>query len=374
MSFMNTASPAAFEVRTESRRYPVVVGPGVLASLPEELTRLGLTGRLFLVTDSNVRDLYGRKVETLLRDAGRDVAAFALPAGEESKTLEQAEALYDWLLSLRVERRDVILALGGGVVGDLAGFAAATILRGIAFVQLPTSLLAQVDASIGGKVGINHQRGKNLIGAFHQPSLVLADTLALRSLPPRELRAGWAEVIKTAMILDADLFKLLEENVQALVAVESGPTEQAILRCMQLKGLVVGEDERESHRRAILNYGHTIGHAIEAASNYSQFLHGEAVAVGMVGAARIAVEVGTLAPEVESRQMALIQSFGLPGVASGVSREAVRAAMEIDKKGQQGRLAWILPTRLGDVVIRRDVPEAVVEAALDAVLAAGGSR
>jgi 3-dehydroquinate synthase len=365
---MSTASPAAFEVRTESRRYPVVVGPGVLASLPEELARLGLSGRLFLVTDSNVRDLYGRTVESLLRDAGRDTVAFALTAGEESKTLEQAEALYDWLLSLRVERRDVILALGGGVVGDLAGFVAATILRGIAFVQLPTSLLAQVDASIGGKVGVNHRRGKNLIGAFHQPSLVLADTLVLRSLPPRELRAGWAEVIKTAMILDAELFQMLEDHVQALVAAESGPTEQAILRCMQLKGLVVGEDERESHRRAILNYGHTIGHAVEAATNYSQFLHGEAVAIGMVGAAQIAVDVGALAPELKQRQSALIRSFGLPLVASSVSRDAVRTAMELDKKGQQGRLAWILPTRLGDVMISRDVPEPIVEAALDTVL------
>src|SRR4051812_47139397 len=281
--------PAAFEVCTASRTYPVVVGPGVLETLPEWLERTGLQGRLWLIADQAVYARYGQRVEASLRAAGRAVQARTVPSGEEHKTLAQMAELYDWLLGERVERRDAILTLGGGVVGDMAGFVAATILRGIAFVQLPTTLLAQVDASIGGKVAVDHPRGKNLIGAFHQPSLVVADTATLATLPPRELAAGWAEVVKTGVILDADLFALLEREADALRVAQPGATEAAIRRCMELKGAVVGEDERESGRRAILNYGHTIGHAIEAATSYGRYLHGEAVAIGLRAAAHIAV-------------------------------------------------------------------------------------
>ncbi|HZR99318.1 MAG TPA: 3-dehydroquinate synthase [Chloroflexota bacterium] len=363
--------PAAFEVRTASRTYPVVVGPDVLDTLPAWLERVGLRGRLWLIADAAVYALYGDRVAAALRAAGRDVRACTVPSGEEHKTLGQAAELYDWLLGERVERRDAILALGGGVVGDMAGFVAATILRGIAFVQLPTTLLAQVDASIGGKVAVDHPRGKNLIGAFHQPSLVVADTGALATLPPRELAAGWAEVIKTGVILDAELFALLEREADALREARPGPTEAAIRRCMQLKGEVVGEDERESGRRAILNYGHTIGHAIEAATAYGRYLHGEAVAIGLRAAAHIAVATGRFSAEAAARQAALVARFGLPASAPGVDRAAVRAAMGLDKKAQAGRLAWVLPTRLGHADVFRDVPEPVVEAALDLVLADG---
>jgi 3-dehydroquinate synthase len=364
-------APTCFEVRTASRTYPVVVGRGVLAAVPEYLERVGLCGRLWLIADATVYARYGATLEAALRAAGREVAARTVPPGEEHKTLAQAAALYDWLLAERVERRDAILALGGGVVGDLAGFVAATILRGIAFVQLPTTLLAQVDASIGGKVAVDHPRGKNLIGAFHQPSLVVADTATLATLPPRELAAGWAEVIKTGVILDADLFALLERETDALRAARPGPTDAAICRCMALKGAVVSEDEREGGRRAILNYGHTLGHAIEAATGYTRFLHGEAVAIGMTAAARIAVGMGLFPPDAAARQAALIARFGLPTRCPGVARDALWAAMGRDKKAQAGRLTWVLPTAIGDVTLRRDVPDALVEAALDEVLGAG---
>jgi 3-dehydroquinate synthase len=360
--------PAAFEVRTASRTYPVVVGQGVLAALPAHLDAAGLGGRLWLIADAAVYARYGARVEAGLRTAGRDVCARTVPSGEEHKTLAEVAALYDWLLSERVERRDAILALGGGVVGDMAGFVAATILRGIAFVQLPTTLLAQVDASIGGKVAVDHPRGKNLIGAFHQPSLVVADTGTLATLPLRELAAGWAEVIKTGVILDADLFGLLEREADALTMAAPGPTETAIRRCMQLKGEVVGEDERESGRRAILNYGHTVGHAIEAATAYGRYLHGEAVAIGLRAAAHLAVATGRFPAEAAVRQAALVARFGLPSAAPGVDRAAVRAAMGLDKKAQAGRLAWVLPTGLGHAEVFRDVPDALVEDALDLVL------
>ncbi len=367
---MSIGSPSYFEVRTASRRYPVVVGSGVLARLPDELEAVGLRGRLWLIADEAVYGRYGASLEAALRAAGREVQSHTVPPGEESKTLGQAERLYDWLLAGRVERRDAILALGGGVVGDLAGFVAATILRGIAFVQIPTTLLAQVDASIGGKVAVDHPRGKNLIGAFHQPSLVLADTATLATLPRRELAAGWAEVIKTGVILDEALFETLERDVDALLALETGPTEAAICRCMELKAQVVGEDEREGDRRAILNYGHTVGHAIEAATAYGRYLHGEAVAIGLGAAAHIAVGMGLLAPEIAARQTALVARFGLPTQATGIDRGAVVAAMGRDKKAQAGRVAWVLPTRLGEVVLRRDVPDALVDSALDLVLSA----
>jgi 3-dehydroquinate synthase len=360
--------PAAFEVRTASRTYPVVVGPGVLAALPAHLDAVGLDGRLWLIADEAVYGLYGGAVEAALRAAGRDVRARIVPSGEAHKTLAQVSDLYDWLLAERVERRDAILALGGGVVGDMAGFVAATILRGIAFVQLPTTLLAQVDASIGGKVAVDHPRGKNLIGAFHQPSLVVADTDTLATLPPRELAAGWAEVVKTGVILDADLFALLEHEADSLRQARPGPTETAIRRCMQLKGEVVGEDERESGRRAILNYGHTVGHAVEAATAYGRYLHGEAVAIGLRAAAHIAAAKGRFPVDAAARQAALLARFGLPATAPGVDRAAVRAAMGLDKKSRAGRLAWVLPTRLGHADVFRDVPDALVDEALDLVL------
>jgi len=292
---------------------------------------------------------------------------YPVPAGEEHKTLQQVERLYDALLADRVERNDVIVALGGGVIGDLAGYVASTVLRGLRFIQIPTTVLSQVDSSVGGKVGVDHPRGKNLIGAFHQPGTVLADVDLLRTLPRREVAAGWAEVVKIAVIQDAALFDDLEHNADELTQVEPAATTRAIRRAVELKARVVEQDERDlTGVRAILNYGHTLGHAIEAATGYSEILHGEGVAIGMGGAAHIARAMGLHPPEAVQRQSDLLRRLGLPG-AVDVHPEAVRNAMGLDKKRSGGRMLWILPSGLGQVQTSRDVPDTLVEEAISIV-------
>ncbi len=352
-------------VTTRTSSYPVVVGMGVLETLPRHLEALGVRGNLWLVSDSAVFPHYGAALEARLRDAGYQVQSYVVPSGEASKSPEQLWNLYTWMIGAGVERRDAVLALGGGVVGDLAGFAAASVLRGITLVQLPTTLLAMVDASIGGKTGINHPLGKNLIGAFHQPRLVLADTLTLRTLAERELRAGWAEVIKHGVIRDAGLFHLLETHAAALrtpAGCTQHPDLDAIVRrAAGVKVAVVSADEREQGERIILNYGHTLGHALEAATGYGTILHGEAVAIGMHAAARIAADLGILAAEEVERQQQLLTAYGLPtNFPADVDREQILALTLRDKKVQQKRVRWILPTTIGAVSVRDDVPETVV--------------
>ncbi len=341
--------------------HPLHTGHDTLPRLPALLAELGLSGSAFVISDSHVLPLYGERVRTLLEDAGWRVVMRAVPAGEASKSLDCASELWDWLVSERAERRDTVIALGGGVVGDLAGWVAATYLRGLNLVQVPTTLLAQVDSSIGGKTGIDHPRAKNLIGSFYPPCLTLVDTALLSSLPPRELVNGSAEVVKTALIADADLFEYLLDHADALNRLEAEPTAHVIGRCAELKLEVVTEDPKESGRRAILNYGHTIGHSIEAASGYDGLLHGEAVAVGMRGAARIAVEMGLLAPEVEARQSAALDRFGLPKSAPGLEPERVLAAMRLDKKVLAGGQRWVLLRGIGHPEVRSDVPGDLVE-------------
>jgi 3-dehydroquinate synthase len=322
----------------------------------------GLAGRAYLISDSMVHARWGAAAEEALRTAGLRAASRVVPAGETSKSLETAAAIYDWLISQRAERGDAIVALGGGMVCDLAGFVAATFVRGLPLVHVPTSLLAMVDAAIGGKVAVNHKEAKNLIGAFYQPRLVLADVSTLQTLPPRELTAGWAEVIKHALIMDEGLLHLLEENADAVMSLEPTLAAEVISRSIAIKAAVVGEDEREeTGRRTILNYGHTIGHGLEAAAEYAGMLHGEAVAVGMAGAARIARRLGLLPPEVAERQDALIARFGLPLRASGVDASRVLAAMALDKKVKGGAIRWVLLEGIGQPTIHRDVPPALVE-------------
>jgi 3-dehydroquinate synthase len=331
----------------------------------------GLAGRAYLISDDMVHARWGAPAEEALRAAGLRVASRVVPAGETSKSLETAAAIYDWLVSQRAERGEAIVALGGGMVCDLAGFVAATFARGLPLVHIPTSLLAMVDAAIGGKVAVNHREAKNLIGAFYQPRLVLADVSTLRSLPPRELTSGWAEVIKHALIMDEGLLRLLEENADAIMNLEPPVATEVISRSIALKAAVVSEDEREeTGRRTILNYGHTIGHGLEAAAEYAGMLHGEAVAVGMAGAARIACRLGLLPPEVAERQDALIARFGLPLRASGMDRAKVLAAMALDKKIKRGAIRWVLLEGIGRPVIRRDVPPALVEEVLGELLPA----
>lgn len=362
---------AACVVRTSSATYPVFVSWGALADLRQRMADVGLAGRAYLISDSMVHARWGAAAKEALREGGLRVAWHVVPAGETSKSLETAASIYDWLVSERAERGEAIVALGGGMVCDLAGFVAATFVRGLPLVHVPTSLLAMVDAAIGGKVAVNQKEAKNLIGAFYQPRLVLADVSTLQSLPPRELTAGWAEVIKHALIMDEELLRLLEEKADAILSLEPAVTTEVISRSIALKAAVVSEDEREeTGRRTILNYGHTIGHGLEAAAEYTDMLHGEAVAVGMAGAARIARRLGLLPPEVAERQDALIARFGLPLRASGVDPAKVLAATALDKKVKGGAIGWVLLEGIGRPVIRHDVPPELAEEVVHELLSA----
>ena len=358
-------------VETETQNCPVFVGYGLLDRLGDKMRRAGLSGATIIVSDDNVFSLYGERVERILKNAGFAVHSFVVPPGEETKSIDYASRMYDFLVGHRAERDDVIIALGGGMVGDLAGFVAATFLRGIFWVQVPTSLVAMVDASIGGKVGVNHPQGKNLIGAFYQPNLVLADYQTLATLPQRELISGWAEVIKHGLILDEEFFRFLEDNVKGLRELETEALTRAIARSAAIKAGVVSQDEKErAGRRTVLNYGHTIGHGLEAATQYKRFLHGEAVAIGMMGAAKLSQGLGLLPSAVVNRQQALLQEFSLPTSLPAkrsnfkLSLAEVTGAMELDKKMKEEAIRWVLLQDIGKAVIRTDVPQENVLAVL----------
>jgi 3-dehydroquinate synthase len=333
--------------------YDTVVDWGGLGRLGSYLKQLQLPTRIFLFTDSNLEKLYAPALLQQLRQAGFEPSLYVVPAGEASKSQRQLSAIYDWLIEQHAERREALIALGGGVVGDLVGYAAASYLRGVPLIQVPTSLLAQVDSAIGGKTGINHEKGKNLIGAFYHPRLVLADPALLLTLPTRERTEGWAEIVKYGIILDAELFALLEEHADALRAFQDPPAAlvcQIIARCIDLKVRVIEEDEREQGLRAILNYGHTLGHALENVSGYGEWLHGEAVSLGMVAAATLAVEAGFFTPEDAARQNALLEALGLPIVYRGeVRAQDLLAKIQLDKKVAGKRVRWIMPRRIGEV-------------------------
>ncbi|MCJ7669246.1 MAG: 3-dehydroquinate synthase [Dehalococcoidia bacterium] len=366
-------------VETATQSYPIFVGYGLLNKLGEKMKQAALSGTATIISDENVFSLYGSKVEGILKDAGFAVNSFVVPPGEETKSMDYAIKIYDFLVEHRAERDDIIVALGGGMVGDLAGFVAATFLRGMFWIQVPTSLVAMVDASIGGKVGVNHPEGKNLIGAFYQPNLVLADCQALSTLPQRELTSGWAEVIKHGMILDEKFVQFLEGNVNRLTKLEPELLTRAIARSAAIKARVVSQDEKEREgKRTILNYGHTIAHGLEAATQYKRFLHGEAVAIGMVGAAKLSQRLGLLPSAAVERQQALLQKFGLPTSLraeaaspdlSGRGRKrsnlklslaGVTRAMELDKKVRGKAIRWVLLQDIGKAVIRNDVPQQAV--------------
>lgn len=356
----------AATVRAPGGRYPVVVREGALDGLGELCAGAGLSGRAFLLADAGTEPLFAARALASLRAAGFRAASHAIPAGEEHKTLATVAAVWDWLLGERVERGDFVVCLGGGVVTDLGGFAAATVLRGVPFAHVPTTLLGMVDAAIGGKTGIDHALGKNLVGAFAQPRLVAIDPALLATLPPRHLRAGLAELVKHGFILDEELVALLEARAGDPAGMAGG---DLIARSAAIKARVVSGDEREAGARTLLNYGHTVGHAIEAAAGFGGYLHGEAVAVGMRAAGVIARERGLLAPDALARQQELLRACGLPERAPDVDRGAVREAMRGDKKVRDGAISWVLLDRIGHAAVHRDVPDAAVEAALDAVLA-----
>jgi shikimate kinase/3-dehydroquinate synthase len=359
------AADLAAVVRSATGPCPVYAGTGLIDDIGAMCRSIGLTSTAYVISDSNVFYTHGRKVQMSLEAADIPVHTFVVPAGETSKSVETLEACYKWLAEQRAERGHFIVAVGGGVIGDLAGFTAATFNRGLPVVQVPTSLAAMVDASIGGKTAINLSVGKNLVGAFHQPRMVLADVDALASLPERERSAGWSEAVKHGLILDADLFQTFEDNAEAIMRLEQPLASEVVRRSMAVKADVVTRDERETlGLRILLNYGHTIGHGLETATEYGTLLHGEAVAIGMAAAVRISRGMGLIGDDVVARQDKVLQRYGLPTRLPGVDRDAVRRAMSVDKKTTAGTIRWVLLEGIGKAVTRNDVPEELVQAAI----------
>jgi len=368
---VSDASPrTTIHVPLGERSYDIVIGRGLLSHVAQTaagwLDNAGLARRsAAVVTDANVTH-HADVVSASLRDDGWNVEAIVVEPGETTKSLAVISSMYDRLVALQADRHTVVFAVGGGVVGDAAGFLAATYARGIPFVQVPTTLLADVDSSVGGKVGINHRLAKNLIGAFHQPRGVVIDTDALSTLPDREFRSGMAEVVKYGVILDAEFFARLEKDAATLNRRDPDVLRDVIARSCQLKADVVAEDEFErTGLRAVLNYGHTFAHAFEALSDYSQLLHGEAVSIGMVCASRLAERLERISADDTRRQISLLEALGLPAaLKDAFPADEVIARMRLDKKNRGGKLRFVLPTRLGHVELVEDVPEADVRAVL----------
>jgi 3-dehydroquinate synthase len=358
-------------VSLDDRSYDITIAEGIL-SQTGEITRAALgakTRRLALISNPKVHSLFGKAVERSLKNAGFTTLTHLMGDGEKYKSLRTAERAWSFLLEHRFERSDAIVALGGGVVGDLAGFVAATYQRGISFAQIPTTLLAQIDSSVGGKTAINHPLGKNMIGAFHQPRAVMIDPLALKTLAPRELRAGLYEVIKTGVIRDRALFEFTQASLGQIEANDQEVLSRIIARCCEIKAEVVAADERETGLRRILNFGHTIGHALEAVTNYRRLKHGEAVGYGMKSAAAIAEKAGIIAPVESQTIIAGIDSSGPLPVISDLRPRDILNAMTHDKKVAQGKIPFILPTRVGEVIVRDDIPPEIVRAAIKELLA-----
>lgn len=357
----------SLEVDLGARSYPIHVGEGVLTLLADEIGRLQTKGAMALVTDANVAPLYAEQVADELSSTGLSVVRHVLEPGEENKRLYQVEDLCGAFLTGGLDRSSTVVALGGGIVGDIAGFAAASFMRGVRFIQIPTTIVAQVDSSVGGKTGVNHPLAKNIIGAFHQPAAVIIDLTLLKTLPDRELRAGFAEVIKHGVIADADLFSYLEEHVEAILDKDLSAIEYPVVRSCEIKADVVARDEREQGLRANLNYGHTFGHAVEAVSQYGRFLHGEAVAMGMHAAGVLARNLGLVDDAFVDRQRACIEAFGLPVTWPQLPTDETLTAMRHDKKARAGALKFVIADRLGHVIHRTDVSEDHARAALAAV-------
>ncbi len=356
-------SDRVLRVELGERAYPIHIGRGLLDRA--ELYRPHVaSGRATIVTNTTVDPLYGDRVADALKRAGASALRIVLPDGESFKTWETLNRIYDALLSTNADRHTVIVALGGGVVGDIAGFAAATYQRGVPCIQVPTTLLAQVDSSVGGKTAINHPLGKNMIGAFHQPLAVIADTDTLSTLPPRELPAGLAEVVKYGAIRDLAFLEWIEAHARALLDREPEAMAHAIGRSCGIKAAIVAEDEREAGARALLNFGHTFGHAIESALGYGEWLHGEAVAAGMALAARFSARQGRIPGEAAERLAALLARLDLPAKPPAFPRERWLEFMGRDKKNRGGRITLILLDALGRATIVKDAPEAELEAFL----------
>jgi 3-dehydroquinate synthase len=371
---LRSSEPITVNVELAARAYDIVVGRGTLAGLGARIKSLRPGARTVIVTDETVAKLHLASVESALKSAGVDSSAVVVPPGEGSKNYATFEKVCEAIIAARIERNDLVVALGGGVIGDLAGFAAASVRRGLDFVQVPTSLLAQVDSSVGGKTGINSRQGKNLVGAFHQPIHVIADTALLDTLSPREFRAGYAEVAKYGLLGDADFFSWLEANWQDMFA--GGATrEHAIAVCCRSKAAVVARDERETGERALLNLGHTFGHAFEAGAGYSQrLLHGEAVALGCTLAFEFSVRKGLVGGNAAGRVRAHLAAVGLPTHVKDVpggtpGADALMDLIAQDKKVKRGKLTFILVRGVGEAFVANDVDPAEVRGFLAEKLA-----
>ncbi len=349
-------------------RYPIQIGPGLLADLGKMVREAAPHNRATLIIDDKITETHGAAARSSLESAGFDPVAATMHAGEDHKTLATVEKLYHPMLDARLERKSPVVAVGGGIVGDTGGFVAASYLRGVPFVQCPTTLLAMVDASVGGKVGVNMPQGKNLIGAFHQPVLVVIDTDTLKTLPKRDFICGLAECIKHGVIRDPDLFDWIDQNADAILGLDSSALVELVERNVRIKAAVVMEDEKEAGVRAHLNFGHTFAHAIEAGTEYGKYLHGEAVSLGMVAAARLATDTGRCDAAVADKLTVLLSKVGLPTTAKDLP--ATSKLMDImlsDKKVADGKVRLVLPDKLGAVSIVSDTPNDRVASAWDSL-------
>jgi 3-dehydroquinate synthase len=362
---------AAVRVDLRERGYDIAFASGDRAGIGTFARQRTPGAKALIVTDENVNQ-HARTVAESLTAARFAATTAVLPPGEDQKSLASAAVLYDRLVELQADRRTLIVAVGGGVIGDLAGFVGATYARGLPLLMVPTTLLAMVDSSVGGKVGVNHPKGKNLIGAFHQPIGVWIDSDFLKTLPEREYRSGLAEVVKYSVILDPELFDYLESHLTALLDRDGDTVRYVIGRCCRLKARIVEQDERETRGlRAVLNYGHTFAHAFETVSGYGEWLHGEAVAAGMICASRLAERRQLLTPDVTSRQEKLLSGLGLPIRPGRWPVNRLMEAMRLDKKAEKDRIRFILPHRLGEVVLHDDIPEDDLRAVLEELTSTG---
>ena len=356
-------NPAEYVIKLETaRRCPIIIGDGIIDQL-ERYFDFSVYSGIALLTDTTVLKLHGQRVIKALEATGKKLSLLTLPAGERAKSLKTVERGYKILLENNIDRRGLICALGGGAVGDVAGYIAASYLRGIDYIQLPTTLLAQVDSSIGGKVGVNFSGKKNMVGSFYQPSAVIGDVALLKSLPPAEMRNGLAEVVKYGLAMDSELFHLLEQKQEEKFT--TAELEDIVMRCCRLKAGIVELDETErTGQRAMLNFGHTVGHALEAAANFQGRSHGEAVAIGMAAAARISQQVGMLDRSNIKKIESLLAKFGLPVYCQGVNPDDLIAVIRFDKKTTRGQTGWVLLKGIGQGVTNQPVAEDVVRKAL----------
>lgn len=357
----------AATVSTSTGDYPVWVGLGIIREVGERIRGILQPSVAYVIADEAVYG-YARRLQVSMEAADVPTHLFFVPSGEINKTLDMANHIYRWLACRKAERGDMILAVGGGVVGDLAGFVAATYLRGMPYAHIPTSLLAMMDAAIGGKTAVDLPQGKNLVGAFYQPRFVVVDVETLGTLSERELISGWAEAIKHGLILDKELLSIFENNVKRLTSLDLDLATEVIRRSVAIKANVVSQDEKETlGLRVLLNYGHTIGHAIEAATSYRRYLHGEAVSIGMIGAAHISRHIGMMPPEDAIRQRDLLASYGLPTSCYGLDSDSIRQAMLSDKKMSKGSIRWVLLNRIGEATTHSNIPAELIKDAVSAI-------